>query len=263
MKEKVNLVAIGYFILGWSVTASGDIIFNSTSFNEGKGDYQARCYYTDITNVEQHLLRWFLSAWMGEGQPLSNWTFDVFDDENETGSQNYDGDISESIDDEDDNDREDETEENVQNDTELQTQNTESETETVDKVQQPASQSIYQPVSTSSNDNYDSNNVSYGWPAPNWGPPVPNQAGYWPWFNWGPPLPNNASYLTGPNWEHPGPSQISYLPGPSWRPPIPSQTSYLPWSCLRPPVPSLPSYLPWPSWRSPIPSQTSYWWFCW
>ena len=64
------------------MTASGDTVFKSTSFNEGKGDYHTRCYYTDITNasreagvVEQHLLRGFLSAWLGAGQPLSNWTF--------------------------------------------------------------------------------------------------------------------------------------------------------------------------------------------
>ena len=71
--------------------ASGDTVFRSTSFNEGKGDYHTRCYYTDITNtrreagfVEQHLLRGFLSAWLGAGQPLGNWTFYTFkEDEDE------------------------------------------------------------------------------------------------------------------------------------------------------------------------------------
>ena len=71
--------------------ASGDTVFRSTSFNEGKGDYHTRCYYTDITQasreagfVEQHLLRGFLSAWLGAGQPLGNWTFYTFkEDEDE------------------------------------------------------------------------------------------------------------------------------------------------------------------------------------
>ena len=65
--------------------ASGDTVFKSTSFNEGKGDYHTSCYYTDITKasreagfVEQHLLRGFLSAWLGAGQPLGNWTFYTF-----------------------------------------------------------------------------------------------------------------------------------------------------------------------------------------
>ena len=78
-------------ISGWTVTASGDTIFRSTSLNEGKGDYHTSCYYTDITKasreagfVEQHLLRGFLSAWLGAGQPLGNWTFYTFkEDEDE------------------------------------------------------------------------------------------------------------------------------------------------------------------------------------
>ena len=95
---KIYFLFTTFLISGWCVKASGDAIFKSTSFNEGKGDYHTRCYYTDITNarreagfVEQHLLRGFLAAWMEAGQPLGNWTYHTFkEDDAENIAEIYD-----------------------------------------------------------------------------------------------------------------------------------------------------------------------------
>ena len=75
---------------GWTVTAVGGTVFNSTSFNEGTGGYHTKRYYTNILNasrqagvVEQQLLQKFLCAWREVGQHLRNWTFTAFKGGNE------------------------------------------------------------------------------------------------------------------------------------------------------------------------------------
>ena len=249
-KSYFNSILILNFRLECRV--SRDATFNSTSFNKGKGKYHTRCYYTDITNasreagiVKQQLLERFLAAWMDANEPLSNWTFNVLEDEGETESESDDGNITESddtgdttesddidVDDDNDDDGEEVTKENVENDKEMKTQNAKVETETVDKnkkVQQPASQLFFQPASASSNAHNvpnASNNVSYSWLAPVGDPQFPakpviglDPVGY-------PKFPTQKVICLDSVGYSPIPSLKSYLHRSSWVPKVPSQTSF-------------------------------------